>query len=213
MAITISNVRLSYCNLFQPKPPMSDPQGTPKYSVTILVPKTNTAAKAQIDAAINAAIDAGVASKWNGQRPPVPQICVHDGDGVRPSDGSPFGEECKGMWVFTASSTQAPFVVDGQIQPIIDATQVYSGMWANVSVNFFAYNAGGKKGIGCGLNGVQKLRDDTPLGGARVTAQEAFQAFAVPAPAPMPQPQGYAYPQQQPAAPQYNPSGMNVWGI
>lgn len=209
MAITISNVRLSYCNLFQPKAPMSDPTGTPKYSCTVLVPKSNTQAKAAIDAAIQQAIEAGVSAKWGGVRPPMPQICVHDGDGVRPSDGAAFGEECRGMWVFTASSNQAPFVVDGQVQPIIDATQVYSGMWANISVNFFAYNAGGKKGIGCGLNGVQKVRDDTPLGGARVTAQEAFQPVAAPAPAP--QPQTYAYPQQQPQ--QYQPQGMNVWGI
>ena len=67
-------------------------------------------------------------------------------------------------------------MVDAQVQPIIDPTQVYSGMWANVNVTFFAYNNAGKKGIGCGLNGVQKIRDDTPLS-SRVTAQEAFQAI------------------------------------
>lgn len=79
--------------------------------------------------------------------------------------------------MFTASSKQAPFVVDAQVQPIIDPTQVYSGMWGNVNVNFFAYNSAGKKGIGCGLNGVQKTGDGDPLG-SRVTAQEAFQPVA-----------------------------------
>ena len=99
--ITIGEVRFSYCNLFQPR---ANQQGQePKYSVTILVPKSNAAAKAAIDAAIQAAIDAGVAKCWNGVRPPQPSICVHDGDGVRPSDGMPFGDECKGHWVFTAS--------------------------------------------------------------------------------------------------------------
>lgn len=178
MAITINNVRLSYCNLFQAKPPFNNPNGDPKFSCTILVPKTNTEAKAAIDAAIQQAIEAGVAKTWGGVRPPQPNICVHDGDGVKPSDGSPYGEECKGMWVFTASAKQdrPPFVVDGQVQKIIDPTQVYSGMWANVNVNFFAYNSAGKKGIGCGLNGVQKLRDDTPLSG-RVTPEEAFSAI------------------------------------
>ena len=68
------------------------------------------------------------------------------------------------------------------MQPIIDATQVYSGMWGNVSVSFFAYNSAGKKGIGCGLNGLQKVRDDEPLS-TRVTAQDAFQAVPSAAPA------------------------------
>lgn len=182
-AITIDNVRLSYCNLFQPRAPYNNPNGDPKFSCTILVPKTNTEAKAKIDASIQQAIEAGVSKTWGGVRPPQPNICVHDGDGVKPSDGSPYGEECKGMWVFTASSKadRPPFVVDGQVQKIIDPTQVYSGMWANVNVTFFAYNSAGKKGIGCGLNGVQKLRDDTPLSG-QVTAEEAFKPVAGAAP-------------------------------
>lgn len=193
MAITIENVRFSYCNLFQPKLSFNNPNGEPKYSTTVLIPKSNTQAKAAIDQAIAATIEAGVTSKWGGVRPPQPAICVHDGDGPRPSDGSPFGEECRGYWVFTASSKQPPFVVDAQVQNIIDPTQVYSGMWGNVNVNFFPYSIAGKKGIGCGLNGVQKTRDDEPLS-SHVTAQEAFQPTAPAAPAP-------AY--QQPAYPQY----------
>lgn len=85
--ITIGEVRFSYANVFQPQAPANNPQAEPKFSVTILVPKTNAQAKAAIDAAINSAIEAGVSAKWNGVRPPVPSICVHDGDGVRPSDG------------------------------------------------------------------------------------------------------------------------------
>jgi len=181
MAITIENVRLSYCNLFQPKPPFNNPQGDPKFSVTVLVPKANTQTKALIDQAVNQAIDLGVSSKWGGVRPPQPAVCVHDGDGVRPSDGAEFGPECKGCWVFTASckADRPPFVVDSQVQRIMDPTQVYSGMWGNVSVTFFPYNAAGKKGIGCGLNGVQKVRDGEPLG-STVTAEEAFKPVADP---------------------------------
>lgn len=171
--ITIGEVRLSYCNLFQPRANQAGQE--PKFSVTVLVPKTNTAAKSAIDAAINAALEAGVSKCWNGVKPPVPSICVHDGDGVRPSDGQPFGAECKGMWVFTASckADRPPFVVDANVQPIINQVDVYSGMWGRVNVTFFPYNSAGKKGIGCGLNGVQKLRDGDPLG-SRVTAEEAF---------------------------------------
>ena len=172
MAITINDVRFSYCNLFEPKAPINNPNGEPKYSVTILVPKTNTAAKAAIDQAIAQAIEAGVSTKWQGVRPPMPAICVHDGDGPRPSDGQPFGAECRGCWVFTASSKQQPFVVN---------------------VNFFAYNSAGKKGIGCGLNGVQKVRDGEPLGG-RVTAQDAFQAVGQAPAAAAPQPNLFGLP-------------------
>lgn len=211
MAVTINDVRFSYCNLFQPKAPFNNPQGEPKYSVTVLVPKTNTAAKAVIDNAIAQAIESGVSSKWNGVRPPQPAICVHDGDGPRPSDGSAFGEECKGCWVFTASTKQPPFVVDEYVQNIIDPTKVYSGMWGNVNVTFFAYNNAGKKGIGCGLNGVQKIRDGEALGG-QITAQEAFKAVSAPptaAPA-------YAPSAVDPITGQpvnYTPTGMPVAGI
>ena len=193
--ITLNNVRFSYCNLFQP---VSRNGQEPKFSTAVLVPKSNTEAKAAIDAAIQEAIDYGVTAKWNGQRPPKIDICVHDGDGPRPSDGQPFGAECKGCWVFTASSKadRKPFVVDCNVQNIIDPTQVYSGMWGNVNVSFYAYNANGKKGIGCGLNGVQKVRDDEPLG-STVTAESAFGVVAAPA-APTYQPAvtsyGAAYP-------------------
>lgn len=175
MTVTIGECRASYVTLLQPKPPFNTPNGEPKYSMTVLVPKTNTQAKAQIDAAIQAAIEAGVNSKWNGQRPPMPAICVHDGDGPRPSDGQPFGPECKGHWVFTASSKadRPPFVVDANVQKIINPAEIYSGMYCNVNISFYAYNNSGKKGIGCGLNGVQKTRDGEPLGGG-VTAEEAF---------------------------------------
>ncbi len=193
--ITIGECRLSYCNVFQPQAPTNNPQAEPKFSVTILVPKSNTQAKAAMDAAVNAAIEAGVTAKWSGVRPPVPSICIHDGDGVRPSDGQAFGAECKGCWAFTASSKadRPPFVVDAQVQKIINPAEIYSGCYGNVSVTFFAYNSAGKKGVGCGLNGIQKTRDGEPLG-SRVTAEEAFSVVgaapaapawgAAPAPAP-----------------------------
>ena len=100
----------------------------------------------------------------------------HIGDGVRPSDGMPFGDECKGHWVITASSKAdyPPEVVDQNLNPIINQSDAYSGIFARVSVSFFAYSYAGKKGIGCGLNAVQKMADGEPLGGSRMTAAEAF---------------------------------------
>ncbi len=207
--ITTGEVRLSYVNVFEPqaRPGSTDA----KYSVTVLVPKSDAASKAAIDTAIAAAIDQGVTKSWNGVKPPQPNICIHDGDGPRPSDGQPYGPECRGCWVFTASSKNVPTVVDTAVQPIIDAREIYSGIWGRVNVSFFPYNSNGKKGIGCGLNHVQKLRDGEPLVD-RVSADEAFGAPAAPAVATpaYPQPPAYAPPAApaypgygQPAAPAY----------
>lgn len=192
--VATNEVRFSYIHVFRP---YANQQGAdPKYSTTILVPKSDTVTKAAIDAAVEAAKIQGANKCWGGVTPPLVACCVHDGDGPRPSDGMPFGEECKGHWVFTASTKQQPFVVDANVQPILQETEVYSGMYGRVSVNFFPYNSNGKKGIGCGLDGIQKLRDGEPLGGG-ISAAEAFGA-------PIQQPPAPVY--TQPAAPMYAPA-------
>lgn len=214
--VTLGEARLSYCNVFRPAPPFNNPNGEPKFSVTILVPKSNLQAKAVIDAAVNTAMEQGVSKCWGGVRPPMPAICVHDGDGPRPSDGQTFGPECKGHWVFTASSKvdRPPFVVDLNVQPIVQQSEIYSGVYGNVNVTFFAYANSGKKGVGCGLNGIQKTRDGEPLGNT-VTAQDAFGSvaaagampatpgYAVPGVAQPPMAAPTAYPQQTAPAPAY----------
>ncbi len=190
--LTTGEVRISYEHLL--KPYAQQPGAEEKYSVTVLIPKSDVATKQRLDAAVQAAISEGVASKWGGVRPPQPSIPIHDGDGLRPN-GEAFGEECKGCWVMTASSKQRQDIVDANMNPIIEPTEVYSGMYARVCLNFFAYNSNGKKGIGCGLGPVQKTRDGDPLGG-RITAAEAF---GVPQ-----SPQYTAVPNAY-AAPQINP--------
>jgi hypothetical protein len=207
--VVTGKVRLSYVHLFTP---YANPNGgDPKYSTTLLIPKSDVATKQRIDAAIQAAIQAGTETKWNGVRPPQVAVPVHDGDGARPSDGMPFGEECKGCWVVTASTKQPPQVVDLSVQPILDQTEIYSGIYARVSIRFFPYANSGKKGVGCGLGNVQKLEDGEPLGG-RTTAVDDFgdgAGFAA-APVtgypqqPVQQPQTYPQPQYQtPAPPAY----------
>ncbi|MDD5987320.1 MAG: DUF2815 family protein [Eubacteriales bacterium] len=169
--VVTGEARLSYVHLMQPYA-YSDGADA-KYSVTVLIPKTDAATKQRIDAAIEAAAQQGVAEKWGGKRPAIMPTPVHDGDGARPSDGEPFGQECKGHWVFTASTKNPIEVVDTSGNPIIDDTEVYSGMYGRVCVNFFTYNFNGKKGVGCGLGPVQKTRDGAPLGG-HTSAAEAF---------------------------------------
>lgn len=117
--ITIGECRLSYCNVFQPQTPANNPQAEPKFSVTVLVPKSNTAAKAAMDAAVNAAIEGGVTpASGTGSGPYAFHLHPRRGRGTRPSDGSPLGAECKGCWVFTASckADRPPFVVTARCE-------------------------------------------------------------------------------------------------
>lgn len=187
MNVTTGEARLSYAHLF--KPYAYQPGQEEKYQVTVLIPKTDTATMGRINAAIESAKQKGINDKWNGQCPPILNTPVYDGDGVRPSDGLPFGAECKGHWVFTASAKAEypPEVVDKMGNPIINQSEVYSGMYGRVNVTFFPYMFGGKKGIGCGLGPVQKLRDGEALGGSMPSAA---QAFGTP-PATAPAQQGY----------------------
>ena len=188
--VVTGEARLSYVHILQPYANRNNgANAEEKFSVTVLIPKSDIATKQRLDAAIEAAIQDGAATKWRG-RPPRVAIPVHDGDGQRPSDGADFGPECKGHWVFTASRNPkngAPSVVDSNVQPIMDPTKVYSGVYGRVGVDFFPYDSNGKKGVGCGLTNVQILRDGEPLDNRR-TAEDDFGA---------PQAQGYA-PQQQP---------------
>lgn len=170
MAITTGKVRLSFCHIWQPQAPQNG--GDPKYSVTILIPKSDVATINALYAEMEQAKQAGVNNVWGGTLPPIVKVPLYDGDGVRPS-GEPFGPECRGHMVITASSKTQPQVVDLNVQPILNQAEVYSGCYGRVSLNFFAYNQAGNRGIGCGLNCVQKVADGEPLSGG-VSAQEAF---------------------------------------
>lgn len=170
--IVLTNVRLSYTHLDKPYAGPSAAQ-KPKYCTTILVPKSAPQNKQKIDAAIAAATQKAL-EKYGRGFPMPPKVSVHDGDGTRPSNNQPFGDECKGMWVFTASSKQQPDIRDEYGQKLLDMSQLYSGVWAHVGVTFFGYNAPQNKGIGVGIETVMKARDDEPLGSCRANADDDF---------------------------------------
>lgn len=156
-------VRLSYASLTAPRTPKQG--GEAKYSVTLLIPKTDVATKANIDASIEAAAQDAVGKLWGGARPPVLPVPVRDGDGVR-DNGTPFGPECKDCWVMTASTKNRPQVVhQSDIDTELAPQDIYSGMYARVTIHFFGYFNSGKKGVGCGLGNVMKTRDGEPLAG------------------------------------------------
>ena len=169
--MTTGEVRLSYVHL---DAPYANPNtnAEPKYQVTVLMPKSDVQAKARLDAAYQAAVQKGIPEKWNGTQPPVIACSIHDGDGARPN-GEAFGPECAGHWVFTASSKNPVSMVDAGMNPIVQKGEIYSGCYARVCVSLFPYNTAGKRGIGIGLEAVQKLRDGDPLGSG-VSVADAF---------------------------------------
>lgn len=170
MKVLTGEVRLSYANLTTPR--AAQQGGEPKYSVTLLIPKSDAATKADIDAAIQAAANEAMAKVWNGARPPMLKVPIYDGDGVRPS-GVPFGDECKGHWVMTASTKNKPQVVGiDNINCELSPADIYSGMYGRVTVRFFGYSNSGNKGIGCGLGNVLKTRDGEPLSGQASAASD-----------------------------------------
>ena len=180
--VLTGEVRLSYANLNAPRAPQGG--GEPKYAATLLIPKSDTATIENIKASIEAAAQAAQAEKWGGVRPPVLPNPLHDGDSVR-ENGTPYGAECKGHYVITASSKSKPAVVHvSDIKTELAPQDVYSGMYARVTINFFGYNAAGKRGVGCGLGNVLKLREGEPLGsGASAEADFAGIGGTVSAPA------------------------------
>ena len=196
MKVLTGECRLSYCNLTTPR--AAQQGGEPKYSVTLLIPKTDFATKADIDASIQAAAQDAVSKVWNGAAPPQLRVPIYDGDGVRPS-GVPFGDECKGHWVMTASTKNKPQVVGmDNINCELAPSDIYSGMYARVTIRFFGYSNSGNKGIGCGLGNVMKTRDGEALAGSASASVDFAGVGAAPAAAP-----AYGVNPTAPAAPAY----------
>jgi hypothetical protein len=160
--ILTGKCRFSYPHLFQPHAVTEG--GAEKYSVTLLIPKSDKETVGKISDAIAAAEKRGVSEKWGGKLPKVLRTPLWDGDGVR-QNGDDFGDECKGHYVMTASSVMKPGIVDKNVEAIIDPAEIYAGMYGRVTLNFFPYEFNGNRGVGCGLNNVQKMADGESLGG------------------------------------------------
>ena len=151
------NTRLSYFHGWEP---VSVNGGAEKYSVSVLIPKNDKETINAINAAIDAAIEEGI-SKFGGKKPnkAAIKLPLRDGDTERDD------EAYKGHFFINANSNTPPQIVDRSVKPILDRGEVYSGCFARVSLNFFAFNSNGSKGVACGLGNIQKVRDGEPLGG------------------------------------------------
>jgi hypothetical protein len=160
--ITTGKVRFSYVNVFAPR---ANNEGVEKYSITLLIPKSDTATLAKIKDAQKAARE-----KWIGSGKKMgadPKTTLWDGDGVNNS-GDAFPVECHGHYVISATSNRKPVIVYADKSPITDETELYSGCYGKAILNFAGYEASGNKGITAFLNGVMKVHDGEPLGGGVV---------------------------------------------
>lgn len=171
-SVRLGEVRFGYVNVFAPRKNEDGTDG--KYSVQLLIPKTDAPAKQLIDNAIEAAKQAGVSSKWNGKMPPASKLKtpLRDGDDEFPDD-----DNYKGMWFMNASSsaTNKPGVrvlEDGMVVEALDSEDFYSGCYGAATLNFYAYSNSGNVGIAAGLNNVIKTRDGERLSGGRTAEQD-----------------------------------------
>ena len=167
--ITGPNTRWSYVNAWEPK---SINGGSPKYSVSLIISKSDAKTVAKIKAAMDAAYHEGEA-KLRGSGKSVPpmtslKLPLRDGDAERPDD-----EAYKNSYFINANASNAPGIVDADRNEILTRSEVYSGVYGRASITFYAFNSNGNRGIACGLNNLQKIRDGEPLGG-RASAESDF---------------------------------------
>ena len=161
--VITGKVRASFVHIFEPQ---SVNGSDPRYSCSFIIPKSDAETIGKIRAAIEEAKQSGV-TKWGGKIPPNLKLPLRDGDIDRPDDPN-----YANAYFVNANSTTAPQIVDRAVQPILDRAEVYSGCYARVSINFYAFNSNGNRGIACGLGNIQKVRDGEPLGGRSSAADD-----------------------------------------
>lgn len=164
--VRTGEVRFSYANVFEPK--AMEGSTDKKYSVCLVIPKSDKKTIKAVKSAIQKAADAGLNTKFGGK--PVKKVMdiLKDGDEERPDD-----DTVANCYFINANAKTKPGVVYRNLQPITDTTDFYSGCYGLASVNFYAFNANGNKGVACGLNNLVKLRDGEFLGG-RASAEDDF---------------------------------------
>jgi hypothetical protein len=171
-------VRLDFVNLFTAKPGKDG--GKPKFGATVYLPKGDTVTFQKMQAAIAAAYEEAVNKVWKGLRPPTPQVPIHNGDGPMPKSGLPYPDECKGNWVFTATNQRQPVIKDQNGNEVLNQSDIYSGIYAQIMITFSGYFNAGSYGIGCYLDVVKKTGDGEPLGKGRVNFDEVSGLFNAP---------------------------------
>lgn len=161
--------RAAFVGLFKATAPKENPNGAKKYSVrAVFMPGTDMSGlKQQAQLAAQ--------EKWGTNIPKTLRSPFRtNAELENPIPGVP---DDAIVMTFSANEDRRPGLVDANLQDIIDDSQVYSGAWFRAQVRAYGYDTSGNKGVGFGLQNVQKLRDDEPLGKGRLPASKAFTAF------------------------------------
>ena len=159
--------RLSYTHLFSKYAPDGD-AANGKFMTNVLIPKEEKETIKAIQQAIEAGKKAAIISKWGGKEPKKLDMPLRDGDVDKEDD-----DVYAGYYFTNAKCNTRPGFVDKNKTPIVDEDDIYSGVWAIVSVTFYGYDVSGNRGVACGLNNVMKFKDGERLGG-RSSADSDF---------------------------------------
>ena len=156
--VITGKTRLSYAHIWEPS--RINENSPEKYSACIIIRKDDKDTLTKIHAAVEAAIQDGIKSKWKGKRPAKLKLPLRDGDEERPDD-----EAFANSWFINANSSRQPGVVDLTRNQIIDREELYSGCYCRFSLNFYPFTNSGNNGVAVGLNNVQKVSDGERLAG------------------------------------------------
>jgi hypothetical protein len=161
-------VRFSYVHVFEPY--AFDDKQAAKYSAVLMIDKTDKANLDAVNAAIQAAIAKGVekfgatfSAKCKANLP------LHSGNEDHP-DKAAF----KDVYYLNAKSNSKPQVVDRDLNPITEPSELYAGCYGRASLNFAPWTYSNKYGISVYLNNLQKLSEGERLDGS----SSAFDDFA-----------------------------------
>ena len=142
--ITGPNTTFSYLNCFEPKAIQG---GTPKYSVSLIIPKSDTKTIEKIKAAIQAAYEEGQ-SKLKGNGKSIPALSVlktplRDGDEERPDDEAypilgdlSIKDTTNSTKVFKASSSSALSMYSSSTERLVPIAIPYSSSIAFIDTEF-----------------------------------------------------------------------------
>lgn len=158
--------RLSYTHVFTKYAPDGDTDNG-KYMTNVLIPKSEKETVKALQQAIEAAKKSGIVSKWGGKEPKNLELPLRDGGTDKDDE---VYEDC---FFINAKSSTRPGICDKNKNPIVDEEEIYSGVYAYVSVSFYPYDKNGNRGIACGLNNIMKFKDGERLGG-RTSAENDF---------------------------------------
>lgn len=162
--VKTGKVRFSYCHVWEPS--AIEEGGDKKYSVSIIIPKSDKATLKKINDVVDY-LKEQFKAKNGGKLPIKFKTPLRDGDEEREGD-----EAYKDSYFVNASSKTRPGIVDKNIEPILDQSEFYSGCYGRAAINFYSFDKSGNKGVAAGLNNLQKLEDGDSLAGKSSAAAD-----------------------------------------